>query len=391
MIRTTSVDVFLSLLLCVSSVDIPDENRKKYATPRIVLLGDTGVGKSSVALTLLGKPEVSNDTDELKCFAVRKKTQIHSNTKEACQKQGPLFGTDFETNITVVDTPGWGGHDDNQFSITEDIVDFLSEKIQYVNTFAILLEGSSNRKLKTLVNTLRLIKKIFEGKKGKKFVTNIVLVATHWGHFGIKAINEEKKKSFLNVHKELFKNESWDGFENLKAVYYKPLINLGNKTDQKEEVKKELRELVRLSQKNVPFHCKDIVKAQDEISEMKNDIKKQEKIIDQQEREIADLKGHEKCKEELNNCSTQLTNCELKIEERLEKSTMSMVGVGLGSTVLGVILGFLIFRSFRQNAADNLDEEEDAEDGEIIINLEEEEEKEGNHEANNSDVEKIIP
>jgi len=344
-----------------------------------------------VALTLLGKPEVSDDNDELKCFAVREESQIHSNTKEACEKQGPLFGTDFETNITVVDTPGWGGHDDNQFSITENIVDFLSEEIQYVNTFAILLRGSSNSKLTTLVNTLRLIKKIFEGKKGKKFVTNIVLVATHWGHFGNKAINEEKKKSFLNRHKEIFKNEKWDGFENLRAVYYKPLINLNDTEDQKEEVKKELRELVRLSQKNVPFHCKDIAKAQDEISQMQNDIKTKEKIIEQKEQEIAELKGHEKCKKELNNCSTKLTNCELKIKERLEASTMSMVGVGLGSTVLGVILGLFIFRSFRQNAADNLDEEEDAEDGEIIINLEEEEEKEGKYEANNSDVEKIIP
>jgi len=373
-----------------SSVDIPQENKDRYATPRIVLLGDTGVGKSSVALTLLGKPEEEEegklDEDDPKCFMVKRETHIHSNTKDACWKQGPLFGNNIEPDMTVIDTPGWGGDEDNQFDITEKIVDFLSLKIQYVNTFAILLPGSSNRKLTTLVNTLRLIKKIFEGKTGKKFVTNIVLVATHWGHFGNKTINEEKKKKFLDDQKALLKDESWEGWQNLKAVYYAPLKDLGDK-DEKEEVRKELRELVNISEKNEAFHCKDIVKAEDEISKMRDTLKAQEEKISQLEQEIIELEGHERRIEELENCSTELSSCQMKIKERLERSTMSMVGVGLGSTVLGVILGFFIFRSFRQRAAYDLDEEEEAE--EIIINLGEEEEKEDKYEANNSDVQKI--
>ena len=73
----------------------------------------------------------------------------------------------------------------------------------------------------------------------------------------------------------------------------------------------------------------------DEVS-----MAKEIKVMDKEmKEELEILKGHEKCKKDLNNCSTQLTNCELKIKERLEASTMSMVGVGLGSTVLGVILG----------------------------------------------------
>ena len=378
-----------------------------------MLLGDTGVGKSSVALTLLGKPE--NDTNVLpdkKCFKVAPDEHIHLYTKDACVKVGLLFGK--EQNITVVDTPGWGGDKDNQYLITEKIVDFLQEDIQYVNTFALLLPASNKKLKREFVNTLRLIKTIFEGRNGKHFVSHVVLVATHWSHFP-QTVNEDEKKTFLETHKEMFRNESLFGWENLKAVYFQSLNKLDN---HDEEVRDELRKLVSLSQENDPFHCKDIVKVEDEISKMQKSLKEHQKNLteirvsfeaqrnknSEMQDEITKLKKdnkkltdskikwdlHDKREGELENCNTTLTTYIDKLEGRVEASTMSMVGIGLGSTVLGVLLGFFIFRSCNQMAVNYEDEEKEAEGSEITINLEEEEETEINHEENNSDVEKII-
>ena len=323
-----------------------------------------------MALSLLGKEENYTFNDNEKCFKVGTPTELSSVTKEACHKQGHLFGVDTETKITVIDTPGWGVQDEYQFDITEKIVDLLSQEIQYVNTFAILLKGSDNRKTTQIVNTMRLIKTIL----GKDFVDNIVLVATHWSHFG-QSINEEEKKNWLKKQKKRFKD--LPGWENLKAVYYKPLIQLDN---DDEKVREQLKELVEISMKNVgrngSFHCIDIKKAVDQISQMKKDLK-------ELQQSKAKWDHHEKCRVNLQNCSTTLNSCKLKMKDRLEASTMTMVGVGLGSSVLGVILGFYIFRSFKQRErdADDLDEEEEDQEEEeedekrIIINLEEDNEE----------------
>ena len=354
----------------------------RYSTPRIVLLGLSGSGKSSVALSLLGKEENYTFNDNEKCFKVGTPTELSSVTKEACHKQGHLFGVDTETKITVIDTPGWGIQDEYQFNITEKIVDLLSQEIQYVNTFAILLKGSDNRKTTQIVNTMRLIKTIL----GKDFVDNIVLVATHWSHFG-ESMNEEAKKNWLKKQKQRFKD--LPGWENLKAVYYKPLIQLDN---DDEKVREQLKELVEISMKNEErngsFHCIDIKKAVDHISQMEKDLKELQQSKAKWDR-------HEKCRVNLQNCSTTLNSCKLKMEDRLEASTMTMVGVGLGSSVLGVILGFYIFRSFTQRAHVDFDveeeeqeeeeqEEEENQEEQIIIDLEED-----NNEENKSDGQKI--
>jgi len=411
MIRTTALSVFLSLLLSVSSgVTPPEENLAEFYKPRIVLLGESGVGKSSVALTLLGGYDGDDQNDYFRdhtnCFKVGKDSS-QSITKEACQEQGNLFGNTSEPNITVIDTPGWGVSGEVQFDITEKIVDYLSEEIKYVNTFAILLKGSDNKETKQLENTVRLIKSIL----GKDFVQNVVLIATHWGHFPEDG-NEEEKKNWLEAQKNRFEDQP--GWEKLRAVYYAPLEKLSTPNSD-EKVREELRKLVNYSDANEYFYCRDIKKAEDDISTMEKNLKEsqnnltetQEKL-EKQEKELEEAKNkismkdeiinnqqdiitdQEECKKneiKLENCTTQLETCEQKIEERLKASTMTMVGVGLGSTVLGVILGFFIFRSFRQ-AADDLEEDEEV--SEIIIDLEAEEEKEADPEERNSDVEKII-
>ena len=351
-----------------------------------MLLGDTGTGKTSVALTLLGKVENSTmnhfPNDARKCFKV--KEGANSSTKEACEKQGRLFGT--EQNLTVIDNPGWSGKFDDQLKITETIVDYLQDEIQYVNTFAILFNGYDERLTRQFANTLRLIKRILEGKGRQNSLENVVLVATHWGYFP-QSTNEAEKEKFLKNQKEIFKIEGLSGWENLRAVYYEPLCKLDNH-DHDEEVIEELRKLVRYSTENEPFHCRDLKTAEDDISKLEKDLKAEREKNSQLTIANSKLMGHELRREKLDNCTKHLNSTLQKLDDREEASLLTMVGVGLGSAVLGVIFGFFIFRSFRQNAVDVLSLED--EENEIFDDDEDETEEDGNIKRDTAMFEKIM-
>ena len=95
------------------------ENESDYPSPRIVILGATGVGKSSLANVLLGRDRNYQNPGNKGCFHVGSGTV--SITHATCAQSGQYLG--FGQEVTIIDTPGFG--DDLEYE--EETIDELVE------------------------------------------------------------------------------------------------------------------------------------------------------------------------------------------------------------------------------------------------------------------------
>ena len=95
------------------------ENESEYPSPRIVILGATGVGKSSLANVLLGRDRNYQNPGNKGCFHVGSGTV--SITHATCAQSGQYLG--FRQEVTIIDTPGFG--DDLEYE--EETIDELVE------------------------------------------------------------------------------------------------------------------------------------------------------------------------------------------------------------------------------------------------------------------------
>lgn len=92
--------LFLLLILIIESTSKELDNNHN-----IVLIGETGVGKSTIANVLLGFDHLSQSDND--CFKVSHKFQIKSQTKRSCMKKNRFLGKEEYPQVTVVDTPGF--------------------------------------------------------------------------------------------------------------------------------------------------------------------------------------------------------------------------------------------------------------------------------------------
>ena len=128
-------------------VEIPKENAKKFAGPRIVILGATGVGKSSLANVLLGRDKNFNgDGFDHGCFKVFGLRDDQSSvTKKTCHDTGRFLKSTSHDNIPLIDTPGFGNNLVEEEATINSLVNVLKDEIQYVHAFVICFKQSDNR------------------------------------------------------------------------------------------------------------------------------------------------------------------------------------------------------------------------------------------------------
>ena len=128
-------------------VEIPQENAEKFAGPRIVILGATGVGKSSLANVLLGRDKNFNgDGFDHGCFKVFGLRDDQSSvTKKTCHDTGRFLNSTSHDNITVIDTPGFGNNLAEEESTINSLVNVLKDEIKYVHAFIICFKQNDNR------------------------------------------------------------------------------------------------------------------------------------------------------------------------------------------------------------------------------------------------------
>ena len=144
------VNVLLShpvLHMILKNENIPKENTEKFAGPRIVILGATGVGKSSLGNVLLGRDKNFNGAGfHHGCFKVyglgHDQTSV---TKKTCHDTGRFLGNMSQDIITVIDTPGFGNNLVEEEATINSLVNVLKDEIQYVHAFVICFKQSDNR------------------------------------------------------------------------------------------------------------------------------------------------------------------------------------------------------------------------------------------------------
>jgi len=187
---TVVLFLLLSAFCTASSSTIQPSPAMALPDPRIVIVGSTGVGKSSLANALLG----CDPTSLVQCdFTVC--DEYDSCTKSTSHAVGQWIGSGSE--FTVIDTPGFGDSDGNDEALLDDMMEKLAE-IDYANTIVLLLDGSEKRFEQGLQYMLKRITIIF----GKKWWDHVVIAVSFWGF-------DEASITKRNVNRRKPKDEAW--------------------------------------------------------------------------------------------------------------------------------------------------------------------------------------
>jgi len=253
-------------------------NEWKYPNPRIVILGATGVGKSSLANVLLGRDKnYEGDGFSNGCFRVS--TGLDSITKDTCADHGYWMGDQDMQRFTVIDTPGFGDKLVEEEKTIENLVTTLRDQIQYVHVFIIAFKQTDNR----MTNSLRSMISLFEKMFGHKFWENAILEATHWNH-GVDAERIRQASSppltqqfWTDEFNRILKKE-YNLKTDLQSIFLDTFYHTGSQHET-DVFNNNSQILLEFSRSRKPFQCKDIEIALTEIRELQNaldDLKREE-------------------------------------------------------------------------------------------------------------------
>jgi len=286
---TNSLTIILFLFggfICTGGRRLDNDDR--YPSPRIVIIGATGVGKSSLANVLLGRDR-SYDGHNFKdgCFKVTSK--LDPMTKATCADRGYWLGNTSLPEFTIIDTPGFGDDLLKEEKTIESLVNTLKNDIKYIHLFVIAFRQQDNRMTHALRSMLSLFEKMF----GRAFWNNAVLEATHW-NYGSQ-FERVRSKSNPPITEDFWANQfnrklnqEFQVPNALPAVF----IDTFHDPNSPHEVamfKKYSQNLFDHANSVEPFECKDIEIALHEIRDMQNRIDRLKQETDERTNIIQNL------------------------------------------------------------------------------------------------------
>ena len=336
------------------------DNEHLFPSPRIVIIGETGAGKSSLANVLLGRDaQYDGSHSQDGCFKVSWNTDNGKGlTTNTCHDVGYWLGNPNSTNVTIIDTPGFGEKMENEQQTIDTLVNVLKNEIKYIHAFVLTFKGiNAPRKTRQLRTMLSIFEKMF----GKDFWNHAIMEFTWWSYHPITGV--KKRPHFLTeeavtnqYNKMLQTMLNLPDSQTLPAVFIDSHYDR-NVTLEKSKFEEYTNDLLKFAQDSGPFECKDIEIAKTELAKLYEDIEKEREENERLNNNLEisnDL--YEKCAAKIEatkkNCETPIKKS-TKAESTKEPCTSvcsqtskATIGAGIGIFLLGMLLGGLIATHF---------------------------------------------
>ena len=161
---------------------------KEKAVKSVVLLGESGVGKSSIGNRLLGLNSATGFKE--------------SSGTDSCTKKTREISGSWVTNGTkysIIDTPGLNDSDNEDTDHLRSIVEFLRHKEQ-VHSFLVVRNGHQPRMLHSFKSMLST----FELTFGEDFWHNVVIVVSSLSGYGDEPEEQSRIERWKKRIKEIF-------------------------------------------------------------------------------------------------------------------------------------------------------------------------------------------
>ena len=330
------------------STNTPNNNGKTpdLPSPRIIILGETGVGKSGLANILMGrhplndKQEIGQLCFERGCFSSAWKTEGGVQTTDTCYDIGPWLGDEQKTNVTVIDTPGFGDVSKKDDRTIARLVDVLKKNVKEINVFVLAFSATTNRRTLGLADMLRLFQDIF----GDDFWDNAIIGVTKWSY---EPGNVKKRRdteiSFTNMINTMLSKELKIN-KGLESVFIDSHYFVGE-DDEVKAFKDNTEKLFNFAKKAKPFSVKG-------IKAVKTELTKKLLEIDRLRNETANLKNKLKNLEDPENSTGNTSKL-----ESMGYNTASFVGFGMGMCLLGICIGVIIAKRLQDSNQNNDDKD----------------------------------
>ena len=343
-----------NILLARKSFNVTVTNEKEYPSPRMIMIGETGVGKSSLANVLMGRDKKDDGSGYYRpgygCFKSDDTDDGKVVTTKTCSDTGHYLGDPSNPKVTIIDTPGFGDSNlETEEATIDDLVTFLRDHVKFIHAFVIVINGGVtlrlNRQMRTMLN---LFTKMF----GEEFWNNAILEFSHWDFNERKAetrLRDFPPKTETKLKEEINKilRDKLKLQKDLPAIfidshYDNDTIGSGygdtNSAGKGYEVgnySKYTNELLEFAQKATPFACKDVKVVKLELRKVLEDLQ----LEKQNNSRLLDRKNAlEQLKEELKNeikdCNAEKTELRTALQTRTtELDTCNANLIGLNKSI----------------------------------------------------------
>ena len=365
--------------------DLCIENDSSLPSPRLVVIGSTGVGKSSLANSLMGRHPVDDrliirNLTKFKdgCFSSAWATAGNVKTTDTCYDQGPFIGDLPRGNfsrptypdVTVVDTPGFGDANRTaEHKAIKRLVEVLKNDIKCVNAFVICFNKNKVKRLdKAMANMLGLFEEMF----GKAFWEHAIVEITFYKHTEKNLTKNDKEEKKIEATVNTMLKRELDLKFDLQATFIDSHYH-DKYLEESVAFAKNAKELFEFANNTKPFSTEGIEsvltalgRKQKELEDYRNSNAQLEKQVRNLQDELTESRK-----------TTPISQVTLGTgSDSTLHATPSLAGVGAGMFVLGIGIGFILSKCLKkshksadtkdENASDDSDSDEEDEGNEEV-------------------------
>merc|ERR1712212_822773 len=298
--------LWLSLAGPIWATDLP--------TPRMVILGQTGTGKSTLANILLGQPFDCKNCTFPVCDG------MNSCTKEPKYAVGNWLGK--EEPFTVVDTAGFGDSDNNDNDLIDEMMDTLKNAVKEANALVLLISGEQQRFNSALQQMIREMEALF----GERFWDNAIIGVSFWAYDSASIAKRKHQGRTEEKFIQQWNQQLQDKFhikQKLQGVFIDAMSqDSWAKDDQAQQVafQRETAKLWKFAQSSDLFAFKTVEDVLAENESLKAEVKWLNNVITQN---ITELQRNMKYNQE----SINTNQDSIKTNQNSIKDTTKSFGI----------------------------------------------------------------